>query len=85
MAKNALQKIEEHEKLCRIMQKQTHDKIHKLERQINRIESILLVSTGALITGMGYVIFTLIIKRCYSVATSISIKMFKLIKENAIQ
>ena len=32
MAKNAIQKIEEHEKLCRIMQKQTHDKIHKLER-----------------------------------------------------
>ena len=53
MAKqNALQKIEEHEKLCRIMQKQTHDKIHKLERQINRIESILLLSTVALITGM---------------------------------
>ena len=52
MAKNALQKIEEHEKLCRIMQKQTHDKIHKLEAQINRIESILLVSTGALITGI---------------------------------
>ena len=42
MAKNALQKIEDHEKLCRIMQKQTHDKIHKLERQINRVESILL-------------------------------------------
>jgi hypothetical protein len=47
MAKNALQKIEDHEKLCRIMQKQTHDKIHKLERQINRVESILLVSTGS--------------------------------------
>jgi hypothetical protein len=45
MAKNAIQKIEEHEKLCRIMQKQTHDKIHKLENQINRVESILLVST----------------------------------------
>jgi hypothetical protein len=43
MAKNALQKIEDHEKLCRIMQKQTHDKINKLERQINRVESI---STG---------------------------------------
>ena len=40
----------------------THDKINKLERQINRIESILLVSTGALITGMGYVIFTLILQ-----------------------
>ena len=59
---NALQKIESHEKLCRIMQKQTYDKIHKLERQIIRIESILLLSTGALITGMGYVIFTLIIR-----------------------
>ena len=57
---NALQKIESHEKLCRIMQKQTHDKISKLETQINRIESILLVSVGALITGMAYVIFTLV-------------------------
>jgi len=62
MAKNAIQKIEEHEKLCRIMQKQTHDKIHKLERQINRVESILLVSTGSLISGMAYVIFALIIQ-----------------------
>ena len=44
---NALQKIESHEKLCRIMQKQTHDKILKLEQQINRVESILLVSVGA--------------------------------------
>jgi len=59
---NALQKIESHEKLCRIMQKQTYDKMHKLEKQINRIESILLVSVGALITGMAYVIFTLIIR-----------------------
>ena len=59
---DALQRIESHEKLCRIMQKQTHDKIHKLERQINRVESILLVSTGALISGMAYVIFALIIR-----------------------
>ena len=58
----ALQRIESHEKLCRIMQKQTYDKIHKLEHQINRIESILLVSVGALITGMSYVIFTLLTK-----------------------
>ena len=60
MVKNALQKIEEHEKLCRIMQKQTHDKILKLEQQINRVESILLVSVGALISGMAYLIFTLV-------------------------
>ena len=63
MAKdNALQKIESHEKLCRIMQKQTHDKILKLENQINRVESILLVSVGTLITGMAYVIINITIK-----------------------
>ena len=61
MAKyNAQQKIESHEKLCRIMQKQTHEKFLKIEHQINRVESILLVSVGALITGMAYVIFSLI-------------------------
>ena len=56
---NALQRIDSHEKLCRIIQKQTHDKILKLEHQINRVESILLVSVGALISGMAYVIFAL--------------------------
>jgi hypothetical protein len=60
MVKNALQKIESHEKLCRIMQKQTHDKIHSIEKQITRIESILLVSVGALITGMASMIYILI-------------------------
>ena len=62
MAKNALQKIEAHEKLCRIMQKQTHDKIHSIERQIQRIESILLITTGSLMSGMVYLIFNLITK-----------------------
>ena len=56
----ALHKIESHEKLCRIMQKQTHDKIHSIETQIQRIESILLITTGALISGMLYLIFNLI-------------------------
>ena len=63
MAKiDPLQKIEDHEKLCRIMQRQTHDKILKLETQINRAESILLVSVGALISGMAYLVFALAIK-----------------------
>ena len=62
MNKNALQKIEDHEKLCRIMQKQTHDKILKLEQQINRVESILLVSVGTLIAGMASMIFMLVSK-----------------------
>ena len=59
---NAIQRIDSHEKLCRIMQKQTHDKILKLEKQINRVESILLITTGALITGMAYVFFHISMK-----------------------
>ena len=59
---NALQKIESHEKLCRIMQKQTHGKILKLETQINRVESILLVLVGTLIAGMASLIVMLITK-----------------------
>ncbi len=62
MAKNALQKIEDHEKLCRIMQKQTHDKMNDLQAQINRIERILLVSAGALLSGMAGVIIVLLQK-----------------------
>ena len=57
---NALQKIESHEKLCRIMQKQTHDKIHKIETQISRLEKIVLVSAGMLIMGMANMIFMLL-------------------------
>ena len=59
---NAIQRIDSHEKLCRIMQKQTNDKIAKLEQQINRIESILLVSVGTLIAGMASLIVMLITK-----------------------
>tara|TARA_R110000787_G_scaffold95736_3_gene198879 strand:- start:125 stop:316 length:192 start_codon:yes stop_codon:yes gene_type:complete len=62
MSKDALQKIESHEKLCRIMQKQTHDKIKQLENQITRIEKILLVSMGSVMTGMAGVIVVLIQK-----------------------
>ena len=58
----ALEKIESHEKLCRIMQKQTHDKIHDLQSQINRIEKIFLVATGALMSGMAGVILVLLQK-----------------------
>ena len=59
---NAIQRIDSHEKLCRIMQKQTHDKILKLEQQINRVESILLVSVGTLAAGLASVIVMLITK-----------------------
>ena len=63
MPKNeALQKIESHEKLCRIMQKQTYDKMNDLQGQINRIERILLVAAGALLSGMADIIIVLLQK-----------------------
>ena len=59
---NALQKIESHEKLCRIMQKQTQDDIKSLRTDIARIEKIMLTSAGVLITGMAGGILVLITK-----------------------
>ena len=58
----ALSKIESHEKLCRIMQKQTHDKITRVENSVARIEKVMLTVAGGLSTGMGYIIFVLIQK-----------------------
>ena len=57
---DALQKIESHEKLCRIMQKQTYDRMNELQNHITRIERIPLVSMGAVMTGMAGVIFVLL-------------------------
>jgi hypothetical protein len=63
MSKNiALQKIESHEKLCRIMQKQTHDRMKQLENQINRIEKIMIVCAGTLLAGMAGIILMLLDK-----------------------
>jgi len=60
MSKSALERIESHEKLCRIMQKQTHDRIHRIEGSITRIEKILIGCAGGLLAGMGYIILELV-------------------------
>ena len=57
-----IQRIDSHEKLCRIMQKQTQNSIDGLQSQINRIERILLVSAGALFSGMAGIILVLLQK-----------------------
>jgi len=58
MSKNiALEKIESHEKLCRIMQKQTHQKITNIETEIKDIKKHMYYAMSALIGGM----FTIII------------------------
>jgi len=59
---DAIQRIDSHEKLCRIMQKQTQNSINSLQGQINRIERILLISAGALMSGMAGIILTLLQK-----------------------
>ena len=44
------------------MQKQTHDKITRVENSVARIEKVMLTVAGGLLTGMGYIIFVLIQK-----------------------
>ena len=46
--KSALQKIESHEKLCRIMQKQTFEQIEMQER-IKRLEYWIVGGMGAVL------------------------------------
>ena len=58
--KNAMQRVESHEKLCRIMHKLTHKKIHSIEERVKRLEKILLTCTGALIASMAFLIYTLV-------------------------
>ena len=51
--KSALQKIESHEKLCRIMQKQTFEQIKEMKDRIKRLEYWI-------VGGMGAVLITLL-------------------------
>ena len=50
--KSALQKIEAHEKLCRIMQKQTFDQIKEMKERIKRIEYMIVGGMGSLILAL---------------------------------
>ena len=50
--KSALQKIEDHEKLCRIMQKQTFEQIKEMRERIKRIEYMFVAGMGAMILAL---------------------------------
>ena len=52
MKKSALQKIEAHEKLCRIMQKQTFDQIKEMKERIKRIVYMIVGGMGSLILAL---------------------------------
>ena len=50
--KSALQKIEDHEKLCRIMQKQTFEQIKDMKERIKRIEYMIVSGMGSLVLAL---------------------------------
>ena len=50
--KSALQKIEDHEKLCRIMQKQTFEQIKEIKDRVSRIEKMIMGGGGAIILAL---------------------------------
>ena len=54
------QRITDHEKLCRIMQKQTQNQIAGIKKKIERLEKILITSTGFIIIGLFTIILTLL-------------------------
>ena len=52
MKKSALQKIEDHEKLCRIMQQQTFEQIKEMRERIKRIEYMIVAGMGSMILAL---------------------------------
>ena len=52
MKKSALQKIEYHEKICRIMQKQTFQRIDRMENRIARLEKWVIGGLGAILLAV---------------------------------
>ncbi len=50
--KSALQKIEDNEKLCRIMQKQTFEQIKEMRERIKRIEYMIVAGMGSMILAL---------------------------------
>ena len=52
MKKSALQKIEAHENLCRIMQKQTFEQIKEIKERVARMEKMIMGGGGAIILAL---------------------------------
>ena len=52
MKKSALQKIEDNEKLCRIMQKQTFEQIKEIKERVSRMEKMIMGGGGAIILAL---------------------------------
>jgi hypothetical protein len=46
--KSAIDRIDNHEKICRLMQRQTFERIDRMEQRINRIEKIIVAGLFAI-------------------------------------
>jgi len=50
--KSALKKIDEHEKLCRIMQKQTFEQIKEVKQRLERMEKMIIGGAFGIIVAL---------------------------------
>jgi len=50
--KSAIDRIENHEKICRLMQKQTFDQIKEIKDRILRLEKMIMAAGGAIILAL---------------------------------
>jgi len=51
-AKSAIDRIDHHEKICRLMQKQTFDRIDKMEIRIARMEKWIIGGLTAILLAV---------------------------------
>jgi hypothetical protein len=58
----AHQRIDDHEKLCRIMQEETNKKIDAIHQDVHKLERIMIASTGFILTTLIGIVVALILK-----------------------
>ena len=50
--KTAIDRIEHHERICRYMQKQTFERIDRMESRIARMEKFIICGLGAILLAV---------------------------------
>jgi len=50
--KSAIDRIDNHEKICRLMQRQTFDRIDRMESRIARMEKYIIGGLGAILLAV---------------------------------
>ena len=50
--KSAIDRIDNHEKICRLMQKQTFEQIKEIKERVTRMERMIMGGGGAIILAL---------------------------------